>query len=192
MSTRRHLGQIHLLDFAVAVSNNERAHGSDYRFTQLPARVADGRGLVVVPVEFKYLHTGDYSIVGHEDRVCVERKTLEDLFGTLGNGRERFSREFERMDQMDFAAVVIEANWHEIMRPADYRGDWRSKMNSRAVWATIFSWSQDFPHVHWFTMGSRRIAEMATFEILEMYWRKHVCDLDSDLHRQEVLALGSS
>jgi len=171
--SRRIFGEIRFCPFTIAVSTNERAHGTDYRFTRIPARLTDGGGMAVVPIEFKHLHTGDYSIAGMEDKVCVERKTLADLFGTLGKGRERFSREFERMGEMDFAAIVIEAHWYEIMRPAEFHGDWQSEMNPRAVWATVFSWSQDYPHVHWFTMGSRRIAEMATFEILEMYWRKN-------------------
>lgn len=166
------ISRIRLLPFTIAISSNERAHGSDYRFTEIPARRADGDGLVIVPIEYKHLQTGDYSILGLEDKVCVERKSLEDLFGTLGNGRERFAREFERMAAMDYAAVVIEANWYEIMRPADFRGQWRSEMHSRAVWATVFSWAQDYRHIHWWTMGSKRAAEMATFEILEMYWRK--------------------
>lgn len=170
---RRNLGQISFLPFTIAISDNERAHGSDYKFSSIPTRKADGDGLVIVPIEFKHLATGDYSIVGLEDRVCVERKSLEDLFGTLGQGRERFAREFERMNAMEHAAVVVEANWYEIMRPADHRPQWRSEMHPRAVWATVFSWSQDFPRIHWWTMGSRRAAEMATFEVLEMFWRKH-------------------
>jgi len=170
--SRKNLGQIKFVDFTIVVSSNERAHGTDYGFTRIPAHLTDGGGLVVVPIEFAAIKTGDYTLAGFEDRVCVERKTLEDLFGTLGNGRERFMAEFERMAQMEYAAVVVEAHWYEIMRPAEFRPKWVSEMNPRAVWATVFSWSQDYPNIHWFTMGSRRIAEMATFEILEMFWRK--------------------
>ena len=170
--SRRKIGEIRFCPFTIVVSTNERAHGSDYRFTRIPARLTDGGGLVAVPIEFAGIKTGDYTLAGFEDRVCVERKTLEDLFGTLGHGRDRFTQEFERMSEMEYAAVVVEAHWYEIMRPSEFRPQWKSEMNPRAVWATVFSWAQDYPYVHWFTMGSRRIAEMATFEILEMFWRK--------------------
>ena len=44
------------------------------------------------------LDVGDYSIVGLENLVCVERKTIGDLWGTLGNQKnyERFIREWTR------------------------------------------------------------------------------------------------
>jgi len=37
-----------------------------------------------VMTQKRTLQTGDYSIVGYEDRLCVERKSLEDLYHTLG------------------------------------------------------------------------------------------------------------
>lgn len=171
--SRRRIGRIKFCPFTLLVSSNERAHGSDYRFEQIPARLTDGGGLVAVPIEFVALKTGDYSIYGYEQRVCVERKTLEDLYGSLGHDRERFAREFDRLAEMEYAAVVIEAGWHEIVQPHRFRPKWQSEMHPRAVWGTIFSWAQDYRNIHWFAMGSRRLGEMATFEILEMFWRKH-------------------
>ena len=56
----------------------------------------------------KTLPTGDYSIVGLEDRVTVERKSKVDAYGSLGHGRARFRREFERLSRLDYAGVVIE------------------------------------------------------------------------------------
>lgn len=38
------------------------------------------------------LHTGDYSLAGFEDRVAIERKSLDDLIACLCVGRERFER----------------------------------------------------------------------------------------------------
>jgi len=165
-------GNITIAPFAVAISSNEAAHGSDYLFNGIPARQADGGGTVLIRKSIKHLCTGDYSIVGFEDQVCVERKTLEDLFGTLGKGRRRFEREVERMRQMQFGAVVIEADFREICRPMDFRPQWRSRLDPRTVWATIFAWSQRFPGIHWFPVGSRRLGEMATWEILERFWRE--------------------
>lgn len=39
------------------------------------------------------LTTGDYSIVGLENQVAVERKSLPDFVASISTGRERFERE---------------------------------------------------------------------------------------------------
>jgi len=53
------------------------------------------------------LPTGDYSLAGYEDRLAVERKSLEDLLGCLTFGRERFERELRRAGDLglDFAVL---------------------------------------------------------------------------------------
>lgn len=63
------------------------------------------------------LKTGDYSIEGHEDRVCVERKSKADAWGVVGGGRKRFVRELERMREYERAAIVIECTLAEFARP---------------------------------------------------------------------------
>lgn len=54
------------------------------------------------------LKTGDYSIVGYEDSVCFERKSVQDLVGTLIGGHERFLRELERMRNFDEKYILVE------------------------------------------------------------------------------------
>jgi len=41
--------------------------------------------------------TGDYSIVGQEHRIAIERKSVEDFLGSITAGNARFRREHERM-----------------------------------------------------------------------------------------------
>lgn len=62
------------------------------------------------------LKTGDYSLEGFQDRVCVERKSLPDAFGSYGRGRERFEREHERLAAMD-SAILIEASYAALLDP---------------------------------------------------------------------------
>ena len=63
-------------------------------------------------VERAGLPVGDYGVKGFSDwsnpRFIVERKSLDDLAGSLGNGRERFLREIEKLRQFGFRALVIE------------------------------------------------------------------------------------
>jgi len=54
------------------------------------------------------LPVGDYSLPGFEDRVAIERKSLEDLISCLmGSNRDRFERELYRGRHYDLFAVVV-------------------------------------------------------------------------------------
>lgn len=114
------------------------------------------------------LRTGDYSVDGLEDKVCVERKELSDLFNSVGNGRKRFEREMVRMSEFDYSALVIESSLASIFTnpPA------RSKMNSKAVFRTLISWSVKY-NVHIFPMWDRESAEKVTYLILKRFYDNH-------------------
>jgi ERCC4-type nuclease len=142
----------------------------------LHTTVGKSREPLEVCTRVAHLATGDYSILGLTDRVAVERKSLEDLFGTLGRGRDRFRDEFERLAEMDVAGVVIEASLSDIIkRPPEH-----SRVSPRAVVATVISWSQRWPSIHWWFADSRRLGEIFTFRILERYW--------NDQHRRSTKA----
>jgi ERCC4-type nuclease len=67
-----------------------------------------------VDVVIDTLHTGDYSLRGHEAEVAVERKSIDDLVNTLTHGRERFQRELERMQTYVLRVVVVEGSWTDL------------------------------------------------------------------------------
>ena len=111
------------------------------------------------------LPTGDYSIVGLEDRVTIERKSKADAYGSLGGGRARFRREFERLAGYDYAVVVIEDTVPGFLhRPA------HSKMNPKAALCSLLAWSVRY-RVPVFFAGDREHARALTYKLLEMYWR---------------------
>jgi len=67
--------------------------------------------------EIKKLDTGDYSVAGYEDRICLERKSLSDWVGTvmsLFKGDARFRNELERMTRIKYRCIMIEGSRHEI------------------------------------------------------------------------------
>lgn len=74
------------------------------------------------------LKSGDYSLLGHEDRIAVERKSLPDLVGSLSAGRERLWREMERLSSLAAAALVVESPLRAV-----YEWRYRSKMHPSAV-----------------------------------------------------------
>lgn len=86
-----------------------------YQFANMIADAADGGERIAVLYERGTLKQGDYSLLGYETSVSVERKSLSDLFGTLGQGRDRFERELERLATYRFAMVVVEAEWRTVL-----------------------------------------------------------------------------
>lgn len=83
-------------------------------------------------IETKTLKTGDYSIKGMETRIAIERKSMADLFGTLGKGHKRFKREISRGLEMDYFGIYIEGT-EEKIRNKDFPGSYYSKMRGFVI-----------------------------------------------------------
>lgn len=149
--------------FVVAIDTREQA---PYHFQNLESDAAKSYRPLIVRSKVMTLETGDYSIVGHENRVCVERKSLPDAYGTFGGGRARFERELDRMSEMDFAAVVIEASWSTIIGHPPKQ----SKLLPKTVYRSVLAWSQRYG-VHFWDCPTRGFAERTTFRILERFWK---------------------
>ena len=92
-----------------------------------------------VTVTRRALPAGDYPLEGWEDAVAVERKTLEDLVGTVIRSRKRFRKEVERLAEFEAACVVVEANLSDILT----RG-YRSGAHPNAVLGAVLSIVVDF------------------------------------------------
>lgn len=150
--------------FTVIIDNNEQ---HPYHFTDFSADSRQKFRPLIIPTITRSLNTGDYSIDTLEHAVTVERKSLADLYSTLGQGRDRFERELVRMSEMDFAAVVVEADWPSIIeRPPPH-----SELLPKTVYRSVLAWQQRFSNVHWWACATRSFAERTTFRILERYYR---------------------
>jgi ERCC4-type nuclease len=93
------------------------------------------------------LATADYSIMGLEHMVAVERKSLPDFLACVGKERERFERECQRMLAYECRAIVVEATWRDIEA-----GEWllrnRSKVSPQAALGSALGWiAQGIPVV---------------------------------------------
>ncbi len=133
-----------------------------------------------LPYEFpgavvKTLPTGDYSVVGLEDRVAVERKTKADAYGSLGQGRARFRREWERLAELDYAAVVIESSLPGFLHRPPH-----SKMSPRAAIGSLLGWSVRY-RVPVFFAGDRDHGQALTGKLLQMYAKYRTEVLHDDL-----------
>ena len=81
------------------------------------------------------LDIGDYSILGLEAVIAIERKSLADFVACCGTERERFQRELDRLRGWPVSAVVIEAGWGDFELAS-----WRSKLSSKQVQASFAAW----------------------------------------------------
>ena len=143
--------------FKVVVDTREQA---PWRFTGHPLPIIE-------TITDRALKTGDYSIHGLEHRFAVERKSVGDFLHSIGSDRERFEREMERLANMDYAAVVIEGGWEDLVINLPEN----SRMNPRSISGTIFAWSVRYG-VHFWPMPSRRFAEVAAFRLMEQFWKR--------------------
>lgn len=82
----------------------------------------------ILGTEYRKLDTGDYSVVGLEDKLCIERKrNVTELAGNIHE--KRFARELERMQDYPYRYLLLESSLtrlieypqHEDLPPAVLR-----------------------------------------------------------------------
>lgn len=150
--------------WVVTIDQREKA---PYQFTGIVSDAKDDRLPMAITTRAAHLPTGDYSLFGCESRVAIERKSLADLYGTLGQQRDRFIAELQRLNQLAVAAVVVEADWNEILNSPPPR----SHLPPKIVYRSVLAWQQEFPAVHWWFVPGRRLAEVTAFRVLERFWK---------------------
>lgn len=71
----------------------------------------------------KKLDTGDYSIVGLEDKICIERKgCVEELAVNLGQKKHPFLDEISRMRNFPHKYLILEFSLEDLIKfPEDTR-----------------------------------------------------------------------
>lgn len=161
------------LDFTIAVDTREQ---TPYLFAGFTCDADRHHKPLVVPLRRETIAAGDYAIAGlylpnGMPPIVIERKSLADLYSTLGQGRERFEREIELLADCKYAAVVIEACWDEI----EFKPPPRSKLHLKTVIRSMMAWSERYG-IHVWAMPGRRAAEKTTFELLRRYWSDNFGD----------------
>jgi ERCC4-type nuclease len=150
--------------YVILIDTREK---TPFLFQGLRTDAHDGARPLAVRTVTRGLPTGDYSVEGYDGQVAVERKSLADFYGTIGQGRERFLRELDRLNAMEYALVVVEANWQEILTEQPRF----TKLPPKVVFRSVLAWQQQFPRVHWWAVGARRLAEVVTLRALERFWK---------------------
>ena len=114
------------------------------------------------------LNVGDYALK-NVPSFAVERKSLNDLIGSLFNDRERFRREFERAKEHGIKLhVVVECTFEQLRG-----GRYRSNVNPVSVLASIASFTLDYG-CNFFFCNDRGGAEYMTYILLKQARDKDV------------------
>jgi len=114
----------------------------------------------------KKLDAGDYSILGLENQIAIERKNKSDAYGTIGNGRDRFIRELIRLESYKYKAIIIEASLSNFLIQPKF-----SKMNPKSAINSLISWSIKY-NIHVLFGDNRRLSRILCLRILEKFYKE--------------------
>ncbi len=151
--------------FRVVIDTREQ---SPFGFAGIVADAAQRRRPIAVQTVRAGLPTGDYSVEGLESSIAIERKSRADIYSTIAQGRKRFARELERLAALPgFAAVVVEDELSHLLQSPPFH----CQLPPKNLWRSIMAWQLRFRGVHWVFCPDRRFAEIATFRMLERFWK---------------------
>lgn len=138
------------------------------------------------------LATGDYSCIAItaggpadlREAVAIERKSVSDLLGCIGQQRQRFERELARLAQFRFRALVIEASLSDVAAGTRY-----SRLTQRQVIGSVLAWTFKYGVAPIFA-GDRHAAAMVVATLLShaaRYAQPELCPaVDNSVPRLEV------
>lgn len=159
--------ELFICPFAIAIDTREQC---PWPF----ANVVLGNQQWIVKREVKTLATADYSIVGFEDKILIERKA-DDFVSSIASERDRFEREHERMADVvaagGYACVICERSLSSICDELDDPCSGR-KVTSDMVLGTVATMPRRY-NVPWIFVGDRSRAELLAFRILWKWFEEH-------------------
>ena len=138
--------------------------------------VADTREQM--PFQFKNetvrgaLQTGDYSVLGLEDRIAIERKETNDLINCLCHDRKRFQKELLRSKTLDYFAIVAECSYSSLVN-----GDFRSDMSPKSAIQTLLAFSVRYRLPVFFAENAAygaMITESLLLKFAREYWKTYI------------------
>ena len=98
-----------IIPYTVLRDNREQKP-LDFEYRKTPYHVCLG-------TEDTTLETGDYTIKGLEDKLCVERKgSVSEIAQNLGTGNMRFMDEIARMASFPHKFIICEFPFSDLMR----------------------------------------------------------------------------
>lgn len=126
-------------------------------------------------VRFSPPDTGDYSIEGLVDKLRIERKRPEELWGCCGHKRDFFRDQLSRLRQFPFRLLIVEGSVQDL---AEVHPHGRSQMTWPQVCSHLMRWTAEFAVPVWF-LGPRSPETCAMLESLLVSLHEHYIRLCS-------------
>jgi ERCC4-type nuclease len=138
-----------------------------YSFEPSSSRYHTCKGMVT-----QKLDTGDYSIVGLEDKLCIERKaSVVEFANNIGHDQARFMREIERMEKIPHRYMVFEFSLSDLMNFPEGSGipesDWgKLKVTNRFMLKMIMEFQMKHG-IHVMFCDSKKNAKWAVLSLIK-------------------------
>lgn len=118
------------------------------------------------------LDTGDYSLLGFEDKLCIERKaSVSELAGNLGKDKKRFMAEIDRMTDFDFKFLVLEFSLEDVMNFPEGsdipESKWSQIRITNKYMLKMLIEFQMYDRIHVIFCGNRKNAKLVVNSILK-------------------------
>jgi ERCC4-type nuclease len=113
------------------------------------------------------LHEGDYTLIGTDRYIAIERKSLGDLVQTVIQGWVRFRKELNRLSGYDIAVIAVEANIGDVLAHK-----YESDANPLSVIGRCHDCLIDHgvPVLFW---GPKAEAEVTAYRLLRLAWGRY-------------------
>jgi len=138
-----------------------------YTFEASSSRYHVCKGMVT-----KKLDTGDYSIEGLEDKLCIERKaSVVEFANNIGHDQARFMREIERMQEIPHRYMVFEFSLSDLMNFPEGSGipesDWgKLKVTNRFMLKMVMEFQMNHG-IHVMFCDSKKNAKWAVLSLIK-------------------------
>ena len=111
------------------------------------------------------LPAGDYSLVGSERRVAVERTSMPDFVSPVIRARKRFHAELRKLAEYEHACIVVEGSLRDLLE-----GRYPGGAHPNALLGTVVSICVDWGIPVYFC-SDRQAANLFVEAYLERCWR---------------------
>ncbi len=113
------------------------------------------------------LRIGDYSLLGFEDKIAVERKQISDLITYCTSEKKKTKIKMEKLSRLEWAGLMIEARESDVYSPYYY-----SSVSPEAVRQAIASFSVRY-NVHIYIGDSEKCQRWMLDRLIKWYRIKH-------------------
>lgn len=129
----------------------------------------------------KKLDTGDYSLVGFECAIAIERKSGSDFLGSISSDRDRFKDCLLRLQGLERAYIIVETTLDNLMEGIEIKRNSRGKEGIRpnvkqkvgihpnSLFGTVVSIMTRY-NIPIIFSKNRKEAERFTLEILKKFY----------------------